>query len=33
VVYDHEVVDDVPREVHDQPVKGAVTPERIMTFV
>ena len=32
VLYDHEVVDDVPRELHDQPVKGAVTPERIMTF-
>jgi 5-formyltetrahydrofolate cyclo-ligase len=32
VVYDHEVVDDLPREVHDQPVKGAVTPERIMSF-
>ncbi|MFM1953083.1 MAG: hypothetical protein RL187_292 [Actinomycetota bacterium] len=32
VVYDHEVVDDVPREVHDQAVKGAVTPLRIMSF-
>ncbi|MDA8887034.1 5-formyltetrahydrofolate cyclo-ligase [Pontimonas sp.] len=32
VLYDHEVVEDVPREVHDQPVKGVVTPERIMTF-
>lgn len=32
VLYDHEVVDDVPREIHDQPVMGAVTPERIMTF-
>jgi len=32
VVYDHEVVDDVPREIHDQAVKGAVTPTRILTF-
>ena len=32
VLYDHEVVEDVPREVHDQPVTGVVTPERIMTF-
>jgi 5,10-methenyltetrahydrofolate synthetase len=32
VLYDHELVEDVPREIHDQPVKGAVTPERIMTF-
>ncbi len=32
VLYDHEVVDDVPREVHDQPVKGAVTPERMISF-
>lgn len=26
VVYDSEVVDDVPRDVHDQPVTGVVTP-------
>ena len=32
VLYDHEVVEDVPREVHDQPVKGAVTPERMISF-
>jgi 5-formyltetrahydrofolate cyclo-ligase len=32
VVYDSEVVDDVPREVHDQPVNGAVTPTRIISF-
>ena len=32
VLDDHEVVEDVPREVHDQPVTGVVTPERIMTF-
>ena len=32
VLFDHEVVDDLPREIHDQAVKGAVTPERIMTF-
>jgi 5-formyltetrahydrofolate cyclo-ligase len=28
VVYDHEVVDDVPREKHDQGVDGIVTPTR-----
>lgn len=28
VVYDHEVVDDVPREKHDQAVDGIVTPTR-----
>lgn len=30
VVYDHEVVDDVPRERHDQGVDGIVTPTRII---
>lgn len=30
VVYDHEVVEDVPREKHDQAVDGMVTPERII---
>lgn len=30
VVYDHEVVDDVPREKHDQGVDGIVTPTRII---
>lgn len=32
VVYDHEFIDDVPREVHDQPVNGLVTPTRIISF-
>ncbi len=32
VVYDNEFVDEVPREVHDQPVDGLVTPTRIITF-
>jgi len=32
VVYDNEYVDDVPREVHDQPVNGLVTPTRIVVF-
>lgn len=32
VVYDHEFVDEVPREVHDQPVDGLVTPTRIISF-
>jgi 5-formyltetrahydrofolate cyclo-ligase len=32
VVYDHEYIDEVPREVHDQPVNGLVTPTRIISF-
>ncbi len=32
VVFDAELVDDVPREKHDQPVDGAVTPTRIVQF-
>ncbi|QAY73350.1 5-formyltetrahydrofolate cyclo-ligase [Agromyces protaetiae] len=32
VVFDHEVLDSVPREVHDQPVNGVVTPTRIIAF-
>ncbi|AGW42084.1 5-formyltetrahydrofolate cyclo-ligase [Leifsonia xyli subsp. cynodontis DSM 46306] len=33
VLYDGEVVDEVPRERHDQPVDGAVTPTRIVQFI
>jgi 5-formyltetrahydrofolate cyclo-ligase len=32
VLFDGEVVESVPRERHDQPVDGAVTPTRIMQF-
>ena len=32
VVFDNEVQSDVPREKHDQPVNGAVTPSRIYDF-
>jgi 5-formyltetrahydrofolate cyclo-ligase len=32
VLFDGEVVDEVPRERHDQPVDGAVTPTRIVQF-
>ena len=32
VIFDNEFVDEVPREVHDQPVDGVVTPTRILTF-
>jgi 5-formyltetrahydrofolate cyclo-ligase len=32
VLFDAELVDDVPREKHDQPVDGAVTPTRIVQF-
>lgn len=30
VVYDHEVVDSVPKENHDQAVDGVVTPVRVI---
>ena len=30
VVFDHEVVDDVPADAHDVPVDGVVTPTRII---
>ena len=32
VVYDHEVIADVPQEPHDQGVDGAVTPSGIIRF-
>ncbi|WP_136709933.1 5-formyltetrahydrofolate cyclo-ligase [Agromyces sp. H66] len=32
VVFDSEFVERVPREVHDQPVNGVVTPTRIIAF-
>lgn len=32
VLYDHEVLPEVPREVHDQPVDGVVTPCRVIRF-
>jgi 5-formyltetrahydrofolate cyclo-ligase len=32
VLFDSELVDEVPRERHDQPVDGAVTPIRIVQF-
>ena len=32
VVFDSEYLDEVPREVHDQPVNGLVTPTRIIAF-
>ncbi|GAA3767446.1 5-formyltetrahydrofolate cyclo-ligase [Microbacterium kribbense] len=32
VVYDTELVDEVPRDVHDQPVGGVVTPTRTVTL-
>jgi 5-formyltetrahydrofolate cyclo-ligase len=32
VVYDSEVLDEVPRERHDEPVNGAITPTRILAF-
>jgi 5-formyltetrahydrofolate cyclo-ligase len=32
VLFDGELLDEVPRERHDQPVDGAVTPTRIVQF-
>jgi len=32
VVYDHEVVDSVPTEPHDQNIDGAITPSGIIRF-
>ncbi|MDL9981228.1 5-formyltetrahydrofolate cyclo-ligase [Microbacterium candidum] len=32
VVYDSEVLDIVPRDAHDEPVTGAVTPTQIIEF-
>ncbi len=32
VVYDSEVLDEVPSDVHDQPVTGIVTPTRTITL-
>jgi 5-formyltetrahydrofolate cyclo-ligase len=32
IVFDAEFVEEVPREVHDQPVNGVVTPTRIVAF-
>ncbi|MFB7251997.1 5-formyltetrahydrofolate cyclo-ligase [Microbacterium sp. NPDC056234] len=32
VIYDSEVLESLPREVHDQPVTGVVTPTRTLTL-
>jgi 5-formyltetrahydrofolate cyclo-ligase len=32
MVFDSEYLDEVPREVHDQPVNGLITPTRIIAF-
>ncbi|MGF6821779.1 5-formyltetrahydrofolate cyclo-ligase [Microbacterium sp. ZKA21] len=32
VIYDSEVLESLPREVHDQPVTGVVTPHRTLTL-
>ncbi|MGM7668314.1 5-formyltetrahydrofolate cyclo-ligase [Microbacterium sp. A93] len=32
VIYDSEILDSLPREVHDQPVTGIVTPTRTLTL-
>ena len=32
VIFDNELVDSVPSEVHDKPVDGVITPSGIVTF-
>ncbi|MFJ3385728.1 MULTISPECIES: 5-formyltetrahydrofolate cyclo-ligase [unclassified Curtobacterium] len=32
VIFDSEYLDEVPREPHDEPVDGIITPSRIITF-
>jgi 5-formyltetrahydrofolate cyclo-ligase len=32
VVFDDEIVDELPREAHDEPVDGAVTPSGVIRF-
>ena len=32
VIFDHELVDQVPSEVHDKRVDGVVTPGAVITF-
>lgn len=32
VIYDSEILDTLPREVHDQPVTGVVTPSQTLTL-
>jgi 5-formyltetrahydrofolate cyclo-ligase len=32
LVYGHEVVDELPSEPHDRPVRVAVTPEGVHRF-
>ena len=32
VIYDSEILDSLPREVHDQPVTGVVTPTQTLTL-
>lgn len=32
VIYDSEILDSLPREVHDQPVNGIVTPTQTLTL-
>lgn len=32
VIYDNELMDEVPTEIHDKPVDGVVTPGGVVTF-
>lgn len=32
IVFDDELLDDLPEEIHDQPVDGVITPSALITF-
>ena len=32
IIFDNELLDDLPREIHDQPVDGVITPSALITF-
>lgn len=32
IIFDVELVDELPREIHDQPVDGVITPSALLTF-
>lgn len=32
IIFDAELMEDLPREIHDQPVDGVITPSALITF-
>ena len=32
IIFDDELMEDLPREIHDQPVDGVITPSALITF-